>query len=66
MRAYRFTSDCVDIVTLYLVSGTGPGFVHYGLCSYNVYIICSRLIVLYSWYRINRGANMPIAFINVV
>ena len=48
----------------YLVSGTRLGSVHYGIYLYIVYITCSRMIVLYSQYRVNWGTNMSVVFIN--
>ena len=37
----------MDVVTSYLVFGTGLGFVHYGVLLYILYITYSRMIVLY-------------------
>ena len=53
-------------MTSYLVSRTGPGFVHCGICLYIVYVMCSRVIALYSWYRVNRGTKMSVVFANVI
>ena len=52
-------------MTSYLVFGTRPGFVHCGVSLYVVYVTCSRMIVLYSWYWVNWGTNMSIVFVNI-
>ena len=49
-------------MTSYLVFGTGLGFMHYGIYLYIVYVTHSRLIVLYSLYRVNRSTNMLVVF----
>ena len=53
-------------MTLYLVSRSGPESVHYGIVFYIAYIICSRMIVLYSQYKVNLGTNMPIVFVYII
>ena len=55
----------MDIKTSYLVFGTGLGYVHCGIRLYIVYVTCSRMIVLYSWYRVDRGIHMFVVFVNV-
>ena len=54
----------MDIETSYLIFWTVPDYVHYGVHYYIVYVTCSRLIVLYSRYRINYGTNMFVVFVN--
>ena len=53
------------MVTSYLFFGTGLGFVHCGICLYIACVTCSRVIVLYSCYRVNWGTNMFVVFVNV-
>ena len=56
----------MDIIASYLVSITRPSSVHYGILLSIVYIICSRMIVLYSWYRVNWGTNMFVVFVYII
>ena len=56
----------MDVVTLYLVSVTRLGFVHYGMFLYIVYVTCFRVIVLFSGYWVNRGTNMFVIFVYVI
>ena len=55
----------MDIVTLCLVSGTGLGSVHYGMILYIVCVTCSRMIALYSLYRVIWGAKMSVILVYV-
>ena len=55
-----------EIVTSYLVSRTGPSFVHYGILLYIVYVTYSRMLVLYFRYRVNWGINMLVVFVCVI
>ena len=66
MKSSVVRGDCVDIVTSYLVSRTRLGYGHCEIFLYIVYIIYSRIIVLYSRYRANRATNMTIVFVNVI
>ena len=52
--------DCVDLVTSYLVFGIGPSFVHRGVHLFSIYIIYSRMTVLYFGCRVNRGTTLSI------
>ena len=49
-------------MTSYVISKTGPCYVQYGTFLYIVYVTCSRMNVLYSHYRVNRGTNMYVIF----
>ena len=55
----------MDIVASYLVSRIGLGFVYYGILLRIVCITCSRMIVLYSQYRVNQGRKMFVIFVYV-
>ena len=56
----------MDIVTSYLPFVTGPSSIHYGILLCIVYLTCSRMIVLYFWYRVNRGTNLLSIFVYVI
>ena len=51
------------MVTSYLVSGTRAGFVRLWAIFYILYVTLSRMIVLYSWCRVNWGTNLFVVFI---
>ena len=55
----------MDTETSCLVFGIASSYVHCGIHLYIVYVILSRMIVLYSRYRVNRGTNMSIVLIDI-
>ena len=58
--------DCVDIETSHLCFWDWTCNVHCGFHLYLVYGTLSRLTVLYSRYRVNRGTNMFVVFKYVI
>lgn len=56
----------MDSVASYLVFGIEPGSVHYGIFLDIVYVTYSRMIVLYSRYRVNQSTNMSIIFVYII
>ena len=50
----------MKLVTLYLCFWDWTWNVHCGICLYIEYVTLSRLIVLYSQYRVNRGTNLSV------
>ena len=56
----------MDIVTLYVVSVIGLGSIPYGILLCIVFVTCSRMIVLYSQYRVNRATNVFVIFVHVI
>ena len=56
----------MDVVTPYLVFAIELGSLHYGLLLYTTFVICSRMIVLYSRSRLNRRTNMSFVFVYVI
>ena len=63
---YGDSGDCVDIETSCLVFGIESGYVPCWLHYYIVYITLSRMIVLYSKYKVNQGTNMSVVLNYVI
>ena len=56
----------MNLVISYLCFWDWTWNLHYGICLYIEYVTLSRLIILYSRCRVNRGTNLSIVLCYVI